>query len=250
MTVLVREGGARIAYRRTAGRAPTVVFCGGFMSDMTGTKATTLETFCAGRGQAFVRFDYQGHGESSGTFEDGTISLWAEDALAIIDHCSEAPVVLVGSSMGGWVVLLAALARRRKICGLVGIAAAPDFTRRMVAEEFSDTQRAALARDGRVEITSPYDPRPYVITQRLVDDGNARCLLDRPIPLACPVRLLHGLRDESVPWQVSMRIAGRVESDDVTISLVKNGDHRLSTPPDLHRLCEVVADVSDIGAGT
>lgn len=245
MTDLTLDDGARIAFRHTPGRAPVVVFCGGFMSDMTGTKATALEAFCRGRGQAFVCFDYRGHGASSGAFEDGTIGLWTGDALAVPDRLTEGPLVLVGSSMGGWIALLAALARRDRVRGLVGIAAAPDFTRRMVEHEFTDEQRAALARDGRVAIASPYDPRPYVVTQALIDDGNARCLLDGPIPLACPVRLLHGLRDESVPWRTALRIAERLEGTDVTVTLAKDGDHRLSTPADLARLRAAVAELSD-----
>ena len=245
VTTLSLGDGTAIAYRRTAGRAPAVLFCGGFMSDMSGVKATTLEAFCRHRGQAFVRFDYSGHGESSGAFEDGTIGRWTDDTLAVIDRLTEGPLVLIGSSMGGWIALLAALARRDRVQGVTGIAAAPDFTRRMTEEEFDDEQRRALARDGRVVFASPYDPRPYVITRALIEDGNARCLLDAPIPLACPVRLLHGLDDESVPWQTSMRIAERLESDDTTVTLVKGGDHRLSEPPDLARLCAAVAELSD-----
>ncbi len=246
MTELVLDDGAVIAYRRTVGRAPAVLFCGGFMSDMTGTKATTLEAFCRDRGQCFVRFDYQGHGESSGAFEDGTIGRWTGDALAVIDRLTDGPVIVVGSSMGGWIMLLAALARRDRVLGLVGVAAAPDFTRRMTEREFDAEQRAALARDGRVAMASPYDPRPYVITQALIDDGNARCLLDAPIPLTCTVRLLHGMRDESVPWETSMRIMGWLESRDATVTLVKDGDHRLSEPSDLRRLCDAVGELSEI----
>ena len=241
---IVLEGGGEVAFRRSAGDPPAVVFCGGFMSDMTGTKATALEAFCRGRRQAFVRFDYRGHGESSGAFEDGTIGMWLEDALAVLDRAAPGPVVLVGSSMGGWIALLAALARPERVGGLVGVAAAPDFTRRMIESEFDAEQRAALARDGRVAISSPYDPRPYVVTQALVDDGNARCLLDAPIPLRCPARLLHGLEDESVPWQISMRTLERLESRDATVTLVKNGDHRLSAPGDLARLRAAVGELS------
>ena len=245
MTFLALDDGARIAFRRTAGRPPAVVFCGGFMSDMTGTKATALEAFCRGRGQAFVRFDYRGHGESSGAFEDGVIGSWTGDALAVIDRLTEGPLILAGSSMGGWIALLAALARRDRVRGLVGIAAAPDFTRRMMESEFDAGQRAALARDGRVSVVSPYDPRPYVITRALIDDGDARCLLDAPIPLTCPARLLHGMRDESVPWRTALRIMERLESADATVTLVKDGDHRLSAPSDLRRLRAAVAELSD-----
>ena len=215
------------------------------MSDMTGTKALALEALCRERGQAYVRFDYLGHGQSSGRFEDGTIGRWADDAVAILDQVAAGPLVIVGSSMGGWVMLLAALARTARVVGLVGIAAAPDFTRCMVEQEFSDEQRAALARDGRVAILSNYDERPYVITQQLIDNGNQFCVLNAPIELACPVRLLHGLRDEAVPWQTSMRILERLVSTDVGVTLVKDGDHRLSAPDDLERLCKTVADLSE-----
>ena len=242
---LARDDGEFIAYHALPGAAPCVVFCGGFMSDMTGTKATAIEALCRARGQAFVRFDYLGHGQSSGRFEDGTIGRWADDAVAILDHVAAGPLVIVGSSMGGWVMLRAALAREPRVVGLIGIAAAPDFTRRMVDEEFSDDQRATLARDGRVAISSDYDERPYVITQELIDNGKELCLLNAAIDLACPVRLLHGLRDEAVPWQTSMKIMDRLVSTDVVVTLVKDGDHRLSKAGDIERLCKMVAELSE-----
>ena len=241
---LDRPDGNVLAYHRSAGDSPAVVFCGGFMSDMTGTKACALESFCAERGQAYVRFDYLGHGASSGAFADGTIGRWAEDAVAVIDALSEGPVVLVGSSMGGWIMLLAALARRARVQALVGVAAAPDFTRRMVEDELTEAQRAALARDGRIEIPSDYGEAPYLITRALIDDGDRHALLDGEIALTCPVRLLHGLKDAAVPWQTSLRLARALASADVTVTLVKDGDHRLSEPADLARLCAAVAEVS------
>ena len=242
---LQRPGGETVAYVASPGGAPTVIFCGGFMSDMTGTKATALEAFCGDRGQAFMRFDYHGHGESSGVFAEGTIGRWTGDAVAVIDAAGDGPVVLVGSSMGGWIMLLAALARRARIAGLVGVAAAPDFTRRMMREDFDDAQRLALLRQGRVEIASDYDDGPYVFTRALIDDGEARCLLDAPIELDVPVRLLHGMKDTAVPWRTALAIAEALVSDDVIVSLVKNGDHRLSEPADIARLCAAVADVSN-----
>ena len=241
---LGRPDGNTVAYHRTAGGAPAVVFCGGLMSDMTGTKAMALEAFCRARGQAFVRFDYLGHGASSGRFEDGTIGRWAEDAVAVIDALTEGPVVLVGSSMGGWIMVLAALARRERVRALVGVAAAPDFTRRMAAHGLTADQRARLARDGHIEVPSDYGEQPYVITRALIDDGETRCLLDRAIGLDCPVRLLHGVNDATVPWQASLRLMDALASADVTLTLVKNGDHRLSGPADLERLCAAVAEVS------
>ncbi|HEX9647164.1 MAG TPA: alpha/beta hydrolase [Alphaproteobacteria bacterium] len=241
---LDRPDGNVLAYHRSAGDSPAVVFCGGFMSDMTGTKACALESFCAERCQAYVRFDYLGHGASSGAFADGTIGRRAEDAVAVIDALSEGPVVLVGSSMGGWIMLLAALARRARVQALVGVAAAPDFTRRMVEDELTEAQRAALARDGRIEIPSDYGEAPYLITRALIDDGARHALLDGGIALTCPVRLLHGLKDAAVPWQTSLRLARALASADVTVTLVKDGDHRLSEPADLARLCAAVAEVS------
>jgi pimeloyl-ACP methyl ester carboxylesterase len=243
---LDRGDGNVVAYHALPGNGPCVVFCGGFMSDMTGTKATALEALCARRGQAFVRFDYLGHGQSSGQFEDGTIGRWADDAIAVLNDVATGPLIIVGSSMGGWIMLLAALAAKDRVKGLIGIAAAPDFTGRMVREEFSDQQRAILARDGRVSISSDYDERPYIITQDLIDDGNKLCLLDAEIDLACPVRLLHGMRDEAVPWQTSMRIMERLTSTDVVVTLVKDGDHRLSEPADIDRLCAAVSELSEL----
>ena len=246
---LERPGGETVAYHASPGSGPTVIFCGGFMSDMSGTKAGALEAFCRDRGQAYLRFDYQGHGQSSGAFAAGTIGRWTGDAVAVIDTAGDGPVVLVGSSMGGWIMLLAALARRERIAALVGVAAAPDFTRRMMREEFDDAQRLALLHQGRVEIASDYDDGPTVITRALIDDGEARCLLDAPIELDVPVRLLHGLQDTAVPWRTALAIAEALVGDDVIVSLIKNGDHRLSEPADLARLCAAVADVSSPGKG-
>ncbi len=242
---LSRPDGNAVAYVRSAGAQPGVIFCGGFMSDMTGTKAMALEQFCRARGHGYVRFDYLGHGQSTGRFADGAIGRWAADTIAVIDEVAQGPQVLVGSSMGGWIMLLAALARPERIHGLVGVAPAPDFTARMVAEDFNEAQRAALARDGQVEITSDYDTRPYVITQALIDDGNENLLLGGAIDLSCPVRLLHGMKDDAVPWQTSMKIMDALAGADVTATLVKNGDHRLSEPDDIERLWAAVGELLD-----
>lgn len=235
-----RPDGARIAYHRTAGRGPGVLFLTGYASDMTGQKAVRLEEHCRARGQAFVRFDYQGHGASSGAFVDGTIGGWVEDAIFVLDHLTEGPQVLVGSSLGGWLMLLAARARPERIAGLIGIAAAPDFTEDMLAPALSPSEKETLARGGIVLLTNPYDPEPTPVTPRIIEDGRNHLVLRAPIPLSCPIRLIHGLEDIDVPWRTSLRLAERLESPDVEITLVKGGGHRLSEPADLDRLCQTL----------
>lgn len=239
-SLLAREDGATIAYHRSDGRAPGVVFLTGYASDMTGGKALRLEAFCREQGRAFVRFDYLGHGASSGAFVDGTISRWTDDAVAVIDALTEGPQVLVGSSLGGWIMLLAALGRPERIAGLLGIAAAPDFTEDLIIPSLSAGDRATLERDGVLEMFSPYDPEPTPVTQRILEDGRNHLVLRDEIPLDCPVRLIHGIRDPDVPWQTSLRLAERLRCDDVEVTLVKAGEHRLSEPHDLDRLCAVL----------
>ncbi len=224
---------------------PTVVFLGGFRSDMTGSKALSLEAFCQARGQAFLRLDYSGHGASGGAFEDGTIGRWCADALTVIDHATTGPLILVGSSMGGWIMLLAALARPARVAGLLGIAAAPDFTQRFIDKEISEAQRSTLEQTGRLELQSAYDPEPTVITRALIADGRDHLLLHAPIAFAGPVRLIHGQADADVPWQVSLELAAALTSTDVEVQLVKAGDHRLSAPDDLLRLRMTLAALSD-----
>jgi pimeloyl-ACP methyl ester carboxylesterase len=242
--ILRREDGATIAYHRTPGKSPGIVFLGGFMSDMTGTKATALEAFARERGQAFLRFDYYAHGASSGDFALATVGRWKEDALAVLDALTEGPQILVGSSIGGWVMLLAALARPARVAGLVGIAAAPDATEDLMLPRLTPEQRLAIERDGWVRLPSAYDERGYLYTWRLVEDGRRHLVLRDAIPLTCPVRLLHGMRDPDVPWETSIRLAERLEGHDVTVTLAKDGDHRLSTEPDLERLREAVRQLS------
>ncbi len=241
----VEADGAKIAYRAIAGKGPCVVFLTGFRSDMTGSKALALESLCRDRGQAFVRFDYTGHGESSGRFEDGTIGRWTEDALAVIDRVTEGPLVLVGSSMGGWIMLLVALARPERVAGLVGIAAAPDFTETLMWEAMPPETRARLKREGVIYEESAYDPEPTPITYALIEEGRRHLLLDDAIPLRCPVRLIHGMRDPDVPWRTSIALAGALASEDVEIHLVKAGDHRLSEPRDIARLARIVGALLD-----
>ncbi len=241
---LPRPDGNDIAYAKSAGRAPTVVFLGGFRSDMTGTKALALEAWARRRGQAFVRFDYLGHGQSSGRFEDGTIGRWLDDSLAVLDRLTEGPLVLVGSSMGGWLSLLAARARPERLAGLVLIAAAPDFTERLLLGGLSAEDRATLERDGRLERPSQYSPEPSVFTWKLIEEGRRHLLLDRPLALPCPVRLLHGQADPDVPWQYSLEIAQHLDAPDVVTTFIKGGDHRLSTPADIARLVATVEELA------
>jgi pimeloyl-ACP methyl ester carboxylesterase len=237
---LDRGDGVELAVARHEGAKPTVVFLPGFHSDMTGDKATALAAFCAECGQAMLRFDYSGHGASGGRFEDGTISRWTDDALAVIDQQSEGPLILVGSSMGGWIALLVARARADRIAALVGIAAAPDFTETLMWSAMSFEQQAALMRDGAIHRPSQYG-EPTPITRALIEDGRTRLLLNAPIALDCPVRLLHGQDDPDVPWEMALRIAETVTSRDVQVILVKDGDHRLSRPQDLALLCRTLA---------
>jgi pimeloyl-ACP methyl ester carboxylesterase len=236
-------GADTIAYHRHAGRGPGIVFLGGFRSDMTGTKATFLERVARARGQAFLRFDHFGHGSSSGRFEDGTISRWAEDAVRVLDALTDGPQLLIGSSMGGWIMLLAARARPARIHGLIGIAPAPDFTSALMWPRFSADQRAALARDGVIHLPSEYgDPAP--ITRALIEDGNRQSVLDAEIALDCPVRLLHGMADPDVPYQHSFKLVDRLRARDVRLTLIKDGDHRLSRDADLALLAQTVAELS------
>jgi len=232
--------GARIAYHRTEGALPGMVFLGGFMSDMGGTKAVALENHCRGAGQAFLRFDYRGHGESSGAFIDGCIGDWAQDAIAAIDTLTAGPQILVGSSMGGWIMLLAALARPQRTAGLIGLAAAPDFTEALMWQHYPPEIRETIERDGVYFAPTEYGDTPYAITRKLIDDGRNHLLLERPIAIHCPVHLIHGQKDPDVPWEHALMIADRLLSEHVTITLIKDGDHRLSREEDLTKICQAV----------
>jgi pimeloyl-ACP methyl ester carboxylesterase len=237
---LDRVNGTELAWIRLDGRDPTIVFLPGFRSDMTGDKATALTAFCAERGLGMLRFDYSGHGASSGDFLDGTIGAWVADALAAIDALTSGPLVLVGSSMGGWIALLAAISRPERVAALVGIAAAPDFTQRLMWEAMTPAQHATLERDGVLHVPSLYG-EPTPITLKLIREGAGHLVLTAPIPIHCPMRLLHGQADPDVPWELALRIAERVETSDVRVILVKDGDHRLSRPADLDLLRQTVA---------
>lgn len=226
---LDRGDGTQLAYRRRRGRGPTLVFLPGYMSDMAGAKAQALDAWAAAEGRAMLRFDYAGCGLSGGEFEAQTLHGWRDDTLAMIDRVAEGAVVLAGSSMGGWLMLLAALARPERVAGLVGMAAAPDFT----GWGFTDEQKLAILREGRLVEDSPYGEDPYVTTRAFWESGEALRLIHGPIAIDCPVRLIHGRADADVPWVWALEIIEQVRSADVQLTLVKDGDHRLSREGDL-----------------
>ncbi len=235
--------GRRIAHHLTEGAQPGVVFLGGFRSDMTGTKAVHLEDWAKARGRAFLRLDYSGHGASSGDFLEGAIGDWAEDAIAAIDALTEGPQVLVGSSMGGWIALLVARTLPERVAGLVGIAAAPDFTEDGMWAEFSGEQRRELMADGRIALPSDYSDEPYIITRRLIEDGRDHLVLRAPLALPFPVRLLQGSADTDVPVSVAMRLFEHAESPDLRLTLVKGADHRFSDPDCLELIGRTLAEL-------
>ncbi|MDW4550488.1 alpha/beta hydrolase [Defluviimonas sp. D31] len=227
---LTTPEGRRIAYDRIGGRAPGVVFLGGFKSDKEGTKALALEAWAKAAGRAFLRLDYSGHGQSSGDFLDGAIGDWFEDARAAITALTEGPQVLVGSSMGGWIALLMAREMPEKVAGLVTIAAAPDFTEDGMWGAFSEDQRRELMETGRVALPSDYSDEPYIITKRLIEEGRGRLVLRRPLDLPFPVRMLQGTEDADVPLAVAVRLVEHVTGPDIRLVVVKGADHRFSTP--------------------
>lgn len=229
----------RIAWRRRAGSGPAIVWLGGFRSDMTSGKAEHLDRWAAGRGRAFIRFDYSGHGLSGGRFEEGAIGRWLEDALAVIAQAGPAPV-LVGSSMGGWIALLAARARREKgqaLSGMMLIAPAVDFTEALIWATMPTEARDAVLRDGVWMRPSAYSAEPYPITLGLIEDGRRHLMLDGPpIAAGCPVHVIQGMLDPDVPWRHAMRLVEHMPGDDVVVTLIRDGEHRLSRPQDLDRL--------------
>ncbi|HEY7384083.1 MAG TPA: alpha/beta hydrolase [Beijerinckiaceae bacterium] len=239
----------RIAVLVRAGNAPTVFWLGGFRSDMRATKAEALDQWAMRRGRGFVRFDYSGHGESGGRFEDGTISGWLEDTLAVVETLATGPFVLVGSSMGGWLALLAARELRRRDpgrgpAGLVLIAPAIDFTERLMWQQFSPEAQRAILEQGLYLRPSLYSPDPYPITRALIEDGRRHLLLDRTIETGCPVHILQGMQDPDVPWRHALDLVEHLPGDSVSLTLVNDGDHRLSRDEDLERLLAAVEDIA------
>lgn len=242
--------GIRIAFQRSAGSGPTLVWLCGFRSDMGGSKAEALHRQADAAGRAFLRFDVTGCGQSGGAFEDGTIGVWLADTLELIDAVTEGPLILVGSSMGGWLALLAARARPDRVKALMLIAPAPDFTERLMWPEMSEAARADVMKKGAWLRPSAYDDTPTPITRALIEDGRRHLVMDAPIPFDGPVRIVHGQADPDVPWRLSLELAERLTSTNVRTLFVKSGDHRLSTPDDLALLgavmTELHADVSGV----
>jgi pimeloyl-ACP methyl ester carboxylesterase len=242
-TYLTTPQGRTIAYHRTPGKEPGVVFLGGFRSDMTGTKAMALQSWAEATGRAFLRFDYSGHGASRGDFAEGAVSDWREDAAAVIEVLTDGPQVLIGSSMGGWIALLLARDMPDRVAGLIGIAAAPDFTERLWDHDFSMTDRTRLLEEGVVFRPSDYSPEPYPITRRLIEDGRSNLVLHGPLHLPMPVRLLQGSADMDVPQTTALTLFDHVSSPDLRLTLVKDADHRFSTPACLALISATVEEI-------
>lgn len=238
------ETGRQIAYHKTKGTGPGVVFLGGFMSDMNGSKATYLEAWAKESGRAYLRFDYSGHGQSSGVFEQGCIGEWAEDAKELILGLTEGPQVIVGSSMGGWIALLMAKRIPQKIVGLVGIAAAPDFVIDGIWDSFTDTEKTTLMSEGQVPLANEYFDGPYTITKKLIEDGREQSVLRDPLNLPFPVRLLHGTADTDVNMDVALRIVEHATGPDIRLTLVKNADHSFSEPDNLTMIRRAIHSVT------
>ncbi len=233
-----RPDGLSLAYHHSQGEGTGLIWLGGFRSDMDGTKALTLHEWALAARRPFTRFDYSGHGQSEGDFRDGTISAWLADALFIIDQVTSGPLVLVGSSMGGWLATLIALKRPERVAGLLYLAPAPDFTEALMWTGFSENIRTEIMENGVYLEPSDYSPEPNPITRALIEDGRTHLVLGGPIAITCPVRILQGQCDPDVPWPHALRLAEQLDSADVTVTLVKDGDHRLSRPQDLARLVD------------
>ncbi len=239
------EAGRTLAYDRLHGRGPTLLWLGGFKSDMTGSKAEAMMAWARQNGQAAVRFDYSGHGQSSGAFIDGRIGHWRADSLAVLDHLTDGPVIAVGSSMGGWMAAHLALNRPDRIAGLALIAPAPDFVSALMIPALPDAAKAALRDHGVWFRPSDYDPQGYPISQDFLNEAPQWDVLGGPrIAVPGPVRILHGMDDRDVPWMHGVRMAQHIDSPDLTVTLVAGGDHRLSTPDDLTRLRCVLTEVA------
>jgi pimeloyl-ACP methyl ester carboxylesterase len=244
-SLLKRDNLPNLAYVKQpaaeGNKLPMIVFLGGFRSDMQGTKAIYLEELCREQGRAYVRFDYRGHGQSEGKFEEACISDWVQDASDIVHECTSEPVILVGSSMGGWISLLLASKEPKSVAAFIGLAAAPDFTTWMESD-VSELQIANLQEKGYFLLENDYDS-PYVITKKLLEDGRQNTLLDKVIDINLPVRLIQGKKDTAVPWEVAKKIKNAIKGDDVAIEFLENADHRLSAPNELALLKKVISEL-------
>ena len=240
----IEAGGTRIAYRLREGRSPTLMFLPGYASDMDGTKALALDAFAERRGLAMLRFDYSGTGSSEGRFEDGTLGGWLDEALYLLDTLTQGPVILAGSSMGGWIALLMAKHRPDRVAGLVGMAAAPDFTDWGYGAE----DKAILRRAGRLEQPNAYGPEPQVTTFAFWESGEALRLLHEPVAVDCPVRLVHGDSDTEVPIEIALRTMRRLRSADVQMRVLKGGGHRLSERHEIEAILRTVAELLETAA--
>ncbi len=236
------DDGSSLAYVQRPGHTPGIVFLGGFMADMNGTKATYLDEYCQKRGQAFLRFDYYGHGESSGELIDSNIGRWKQNVLSILDNLTQGPQILVGSSMGGWLMLLAALARPGQVKALVGIAPAPDFMKPLVWDRLTAPQREEIESKGVCFVPSPFQEKPYPITKSMIEEARQHEVLGAPIAIHCPVRLLHGIQDVEVPSSFSVQLMENLISEDVRLTLIKNGDHRLNGEAHLKLLSDTLSE--------
>lgn len=242
--ILKAKDGTAIAYHKSEGskEKPGIIFCGGFMSDMEGAKATALEKFCKEKNYSFVRFDYMGHGKSSGEFTDGTISIWKENALEVFDNLTDGPQIIVGSSLGGWISILVALEREDRIFGVVGVAPAPDFTENLIWKKLSQEDKDKLEKDGVIYQDSDYGD-PYPITIKLIEDGRNHLLLEDKIIMDCPVRFLHGMKDKDVPFNISVQLSELITSDNLCVNLVPNGEHSMSSNDNIELLCGTIEDM-------
>ena len=235
--------GGRLAYQKLEGKGPVIVFFSGHGSDMFGSKAEALADYCHAQGQSFLRFDYTGHGLSSGAFLDGTISSWTSDALAVIDELTSGSVIIVGSSLGGWIMLNVAKQRQARIAGLIGIAAAPDFTETLIWNQLTTEQQTRMAQEGQIALPNPYADDDVIYPYALITDGRENMLLDKELAITCPIILHQGMADHEVPWQTACDIAGAVTSDDVTLNLVKASGHRFSSEPEIAMILHSVEEM-------
>lgn len=248
---LERAGKAKLAYHYTAPEnenTPTILFCPGFRSDMEGTKALFLENLARQNGFGFLRFDYSGHGQSGGDFKDGTIGSWFQDTLDLVKNVTEGPLIIIGSSMGGWIALLSALNLKDRVKAVIGIAAAPDFTKDMYHNHLDDSMRAQMQKEGFTELPNEYSDEPYIITRNLIEDGEKHCLLHKTIDLDIPVCLIQGMQDHAVEWKHAHRIRKAMKDpENTTVVMIEDGDHSLSRDSDLQILEKAVLEAVKSG---